>query len=156
VPTPSNHFPLPLIGELKDTWTDPISGEEKKGMFIELEAPFCFADYDAEGNVVRSIVVPVGFTCNFNSVPRGFWNFFPPTKWPEAGVVHDYLYRYNGLTRKEADEIHRRILELKGAPKYLRTLSHTFLRLFAGGAWEKYRKMQEQHNDGSGTTSINP
>jgi hypothetical protein len=120
-----DHFPLPLIGELKEN-----------GTLIELEAPFAFVDDD------YIIAVPAGFVCNFNSVPRGFWNIFPPWKYPEAGVVHDYLYRYNGLTRKEADLIHRRILELKGCPWWLRHTAYAALRLFGGRTWDTYRTQE--------------
>lgn len=126
------NFPLPLIGELQDN-----------GSQIELEAPFHFLDFDEEGKEIRRVEVPAGFISNFNSVPRIFWRIFPPWKYPEAGVVHDYLYKFNGVTREEADKIHRRILELKGAPAFIRRFAYRSLRWFGGKAWDGYRKQEQ-------------
>jgi hypothetical protein len=40
------------------------------------------------------IEVPVGFETDFASVPRGLWNFFPPTgPYGKAAVIHDWLYQ---------------------------------------------------------------
>lgn len=128
------NFPLPLIGELKDNGTK-----------IELDAPFVFVDFYPDGEVKQRIEVPAGFVSNFNSVPRFFWRIFPPWKYPEAGVVHDYLYQFNGLTREEADQIHQRIMELKGAPTPLRAVAYRCLRLFGGRAWNRYRKQEQNH-----------
>jgi hypothetical protein len=120
----TDHFPSPLQGEFLNN-----------GRCLMLTDNFLFVDGDT------SILVPSGFVCDFNSVPRGLWNYFPPWEYPEAGVVHDFLYRYapNDITRVEADQIHRRILEIGGASWVKRNLSYRFLRLGAGGAWDRYR-----------------
>lgn len=129
------HFPLgPLAGEFYDN-----------GRKLVLLRSFAFRDGDGQ-----YIVVPKHATSDFNSTPRLLWSVFPPWHHPEAGVVHDFLYRNGGqvqshpdvmvlrpYTRAEADAIHRRILELTGASWFLRWTSHRALRLFGGGAWQE-------------------
>lgn len=122
----SENFPLPLIGELKDN-----------GKYIKLEADFTFVDGE------YLVGVPKGFVSNFNSVPRGLWNVFPPWEYPEAGVVHDFLYQTNGVTRKVADQIHRRILELEGCPAWKRWGAYSALRAFGAQPWNRYREVQK-------------
>lgn len=47
-----------------------------------------------------TITVPAGFITDLASVPRIFWDLFPPDgPWTEAAVVHDTLY----FTRGGAD-----------------------------------------------------
>lgn len=85
-----------------------------------------------------TIGIPAGFITDFNSVPRGLWNFFPPWEYPEAGVVHDWLYRepIHSVSRATADGIHRDILKILGCPLHKRILIYTALRTFGGRAWK--------------------
>jgi hypothetical protein len=47
-----------------------------------------------------TVTVPKGFVTDLASVPRVFWDLFPPDgPWTEAAVVHDALY----FTRGGAD-----------------------------------------------------
>lgn len=115
------HFPLPLRMEMQDN-----------GRRAVLLAPFIFTDWPTY------VEVPTGFETDFNSVPRGLWNIFPPWQHPEAGVVHDYLYRKPGShSRREADAVHRRILELTGAPRIKRWSAWLALRSFGWNAWNR-------------------
>lgn len=125
------HFPLgPLAVEFYD-----------QGRQCVLIRSFGFTDG------TRVLVVPQHTTSDFNSTPRVLWAVFPPWLHPEAGVVHDYLYRNGGtqgwkrgdpgMRRSDADAIHRRILELTGASWVLRAVSYRALRLFGGGAWRE-------------------
>lgn len=119
------HFPLPLRMELKEN-----------GRRALLLAPFVFRDWKDALNPGFEIEVPAGFQTDFNSVPRGLWNFFPPWEYPEAGVVHDYLYVTPGsITRREADAVHRRILELKGCSRWKRWAAWLGIRTFGRGYW---------------------
>ena len=119
------HFPHPLQGELF-----------RNGQTILLTAPFVFQDGDL------TVEVPDGFSSDYNSVPRGLWNIFPPWMYPEAGVVHDFLYRYNGVTRAEADRIHRRILELGGCSWIKRQAAYLALRAAGWVPWGRYRRAE--------------
>lgn len=115
------HFPLPLQIRLT-----------RNGRHGILLAPFAFVDEGVE------IVVPAGFTTDFNSIPRGLWNVFPPWEYPEAGVVHDWLYRTPGEhSRAFSDGVHKRILELLGAPWWKRWAAWAALRAAGWRAWNR-------------------
>lgn len=64
----------------------------------------------------KSFLVPKGFRTNFASSPRVLWSILSPLDICFASLVHDYLYSRNGqktygLSRKEADEVMRSIIE---------------------------------------------
>lgn len=135
--SPSTNFPLPLRGDLTN-----------KGRRITLFAPFIYSDPEKE----ILVEVPAGFISDFNSVPFGLWNLLPPWEYPEAGVVHDWLYKhpkgfYRGpkrdevcLTRSEVDDIHRRILHLEGASWPKRQAMWAGIRVGGWRPWNRYRK----------------
>lgn len=128
--TDLTHFPL---GDLDGTF--PV---EYHGRRIILDRPFAFRD------AWQTVTVPLGFTSDFNSIPRALWSWFPPFEFPEAGVIHDYLYRTPGIrTRGECDRVHRRILELTGCRTSKRQAAYLGLR--AGGwlTWRRYRKAEQ-------------
>jgi hypothetical protein len=127
----NEHFPL---GTVTGRFTD-------NGRSLTLTMPFRYVDGD------MTVDVPAGFVTDFNSVPRGFWNFFPPWEYPEAGVVHDFLYRNPGvLSRAAVDGIHNRIMDIEGSSWWLRRGVRAAL--FIGGRvpWGKYR--QAEHEQG--------
>ena len=111
-------------------YLSPLAGEFiQNGRKLKLTEKLVFEDK------THTIEVPKDFVTDFNSVPRGLWNVFPPWEYPEAGVVHDYLYRLGLGTRKEADAIHRRILEHLECPRVKRYAAWVALRVFGGAAW---------------------
>lgn len=124
---PSQYFPAPLKLRI-----------ENSGRTAVLLEPFTFVDWvDARDPRMR-IEVPAGFETDFNSVPRGLWNFFPPWEYPEAGVVHDYMYRHPAVDdRRAADRVHRRILEVLGCPWWKRWAAYLALRVFGKGPWQE-------------------
>ena len=124
------HFPLGGIrGEFD------LGGH---GRVLTLTAPFRFVDGDL------TVTVPEAFTTDFNSVPRPLWVWFPPWEEPEAGLIHDFLYRVpDGRSRRDVDAIHRRILHLKGMRKSKRLLIWTGIRAGGWKTWNRYRA--EEH-----------
>lgn len=127
-----------------------ISGYfEDDDRHFTLTADFVYEDLEQD---VR-IVVPSGFTTDFNSTPRAIWWYFAPTDYPEAGVVHDWLYKNpSGYThpsgdpvvafdRSACDDIHRRILDLKGVRWTKRQAVHTGLHAFSWKPWNEYRAL---------------
>ena len=74
-----DHFPQPLQFEVLES--------AHKKLRVKLLAPFTYVD-EIEGRPIK-IEVKESFDTDFNSVPQGLWNLFPPTAYPEAGVVHD-------------------------------------------------------------------
>jgi hypothetical protein len=144
-----DYFPLPLAGEFSED-----------GRRLTLLKPFSY--HDPEKCLL--VEVPSGFETDFNSVPRALWGYFPPWQYPEAGVIHDWLYKApNGfkrvcknypndclkcehlsLTRQECDDIHRRILDLKGCRWAKRQLAYAALR---AGGWKPWKKYRSNSND---------
>ncbi len=112
-----------------------------------------FVYNDAEKDI--RVVVPKGFTTDWNSVPQPLWAYFAPWEYPEAGLVHDWLYASpegfarmsrNGphanttvLSKGDCDDIHRRILHLKGCRWTKRQAIHAALKLGGGWAWDRHR-----------------
>lgn len=137
----SSIFPLPLNGEFSDD-----------GRRLTLDTSFVYDDKE-KGILV---VVPAGFQTDFNSVPRPLWGYFPPWQYPEAGVVHDWLYKYPdryslpklkappfsppALSRQQVDDIHRRILDLKGCRWTKRQVAYAALRVGGWKPWNRYRE----------------
>lgn len=140
-----NYFPLPLRGEIFN-----------KGRRIRLLEPFIYQD-EEEGHI---ITIPAGFESDYNSVPPGLWNIFPPWEYPEAAVVHDWLYKHPQglykpasedsitLSRREVDDIHRRILDLLGASFLKRQAM--WLGIRAGGKWAWNRRRHDVSLSDSG------
>lgn len=110
--------------------------------------------YTDEEKDIR-VVVPQGFTTDWNSTPRAIWAYFAPWEYPEAGLVHDWLYASpsgftrlsrNGplanhmtLSKADCDDVHRRILDLSGCRWTKRQIIYTALRAGGGFAWERHR-----------------
>jgi hypothetical protein len=81
------------------------------GVTWYLNKPF---DYDlgVEGSG-NTITIPVGFTTDFASVPKAFWNLLPPWgKYGCACVLHDWLYWNQATDRVTADNILREAMEV--------------------------------------------
>lgn len=122
-----SHFPLGTVtGQFRNA-----------GRNLCLTAPFRWVDGDL------TIDVAIGFETDFNSVPRGLWNFFPPWEYPEAAVVHDYLYRNpHGFSRNTVDAIHNKIMKVEGASWRLRKIARLGLLLGGWVPWNKYREAE--------------
>jgi hypothetical protein len=131
----TSYFPLPINGE----WSD----DERH---FTLDTPFVYRDESKD----ITVVVPAGFTTDFNSVPRAIWGYFPPWQYLKAGLVHDWLYGHPArfqspsltppLTRQQCDDIHRRILDLEGCRWSKRQLVYAALRIGGGPAWAQHRE----------------
>ena len=116
-----------------------------------LDTDFIYQDEEKD---IR-VVIPAGFTTDFNSTPGAVWWYFSPWDVLEAGLVHDWLYAAPGafgrlskngrfanttvLTRQQCDDIHRRILHLKDMRLTKRNIIYGFLRSFGGVAWGRHR-----------------
>ena len=108
-----------------------------------LEADYTYQDGD------RTIVVPAGFVFDLSSVPRALWWLIAPFELSiVAPLLHDYIYEHGGdlppgsvtpphvYTRKEADDLFRRVMEQEGVPAWRRALAYSAVRLFGGKAWK--------------------
>jgi hypothetical protein len=81
------------------------------GVTWYLNKPFSY-DLGVEGSG-NTIDVPAGFTTDFASVPKVFWNLLPPWgKYGPASVLHDWLYWNQTTTREVADGILREAMQV--------------------------------------------
>ncbi|EFS21536.1 hypothetical protein FSBG_01033 [Fusobacterium gonidiaformans 3-1-5R] len=90
----------------------------------------------------RVIFVPKHFITDLSSIPRIFWNFYPPFGlYTLASIIHDFLYSKEGSkqvqSRKEADEIFLTIMEETGVSWYTRILFYYAVRLFGSLYFQK-------------------
>lgn len=83
------------------------------------------------------IVVPAGFQTDFASVPRLFWNIFPPIgRYAKAAVIHDWLYRTGLVPRAVADAYLLEAMLDCGSPWYERYPIYHQVRLWG---WLSYK-----------------
>jgi hypothetical protein len=88
-------------------------------------------------------VVPAGFVTDFASVPRGLWNFFPPTgPYARAAVYHDFLYQMGTISRADADREFVDGMRALGVFPITRMAMWAALRMFGGAAWKQYAKQR--------------
>jgi hypothetical protein len=112
------------------------------GTTWRLEETYAYQDGD------RTITVPAQFEFDLSSVPRWFWWLIAPFELSvAAALLHDFLYRYSGsppegtieplrtYSRREVDELFRRIMEEEGVPSWRRSLAYWAVRAFGFLAW---------------------
>ena len=91
------------------------------------------------------ITVPVGFETDYASVPRAFWSIVAPRGAHEAAaLIHDYLYKYNLRTRKEADRIYIEGLTVLNVPVWKCQLMHKAVRVWGWVPWRKGLKKKRR------------
>lgn len=91
--------------------------------------------YDYYGTI---ITVPRGFTTDFASVPRIFWNILPPFgKYGNAAIIHDYCYDRQLFPRKQCDLIFYKAMLEKGVPKWKAVTMYKMVRMFGKRAYSK-------------------
>jgi len=104
-------------------------------------------------NGIYTVVVPVGFQCDFASVPRLPVAYLLVGGMGEiAGTIHDYLYREGSQlvdgrvtrepSRSEADYIFYHILGEEGVSWWKRKAMYYAVRTFAGQHWQKRKVME--------------
>jgi hypothetical protein len=82
------------------------------------------------------VVVPIGFTTDFASVPRApliFWLCGDTST--EASVVHDYLYTTKQYSRAQADAVLREASLVSKVPRWRAWLMWAGVRVFGGSHW---------------------
>lgn len=96
-------------------------------------------------NGVYDITVPVGFQCDFASIPQAALSILGDIG-QEAGTVHDYLYRSDSIPqveRPEADEIFFKICGEMGISWWKRKAMYYAVRVGAGAHWHKRKVMDK-------------
>lgn len=107
------------------------------------------------GSLKRTIVVPKGFRTDLASIPPGFWNLMPKSsRYDRAGVVHDYLYQFNGCTREEADNVLREAMDDLEVGRIRKWIIFHGVRVGGWKSWKRYRKEQEAQSVGQTSESV--
>ena len=89
----------------------------------------------------KEIQVPSGFITDLAQIPRVLWILYAPFgKYSKAAVVHDYLYRNQKTSRKEADDIFYEAMKFDGVATGSRHLIYRFVRMFGWFAWNKNKQ----------------
>jgi hypothetical protein len=122
------------------SFTDQLDLRDLGDRTFQLLSPFTYHVGIEESDEV--IIVPQGFITDFASVPRIFWNIFPPYgKYGKAAVVHDALYQTKGMrgkyTRKECDEIFLQCMEVLNVGFLTRRIIYRNVRMFGWYMWNK-------------------
>lgn len=90
------------------------------------------------GDIIR---VPAGFVTDGASVPRIFWNIFPPVgKYGKAAVLHDFLYWEQAYTRLEADNLLLEAMDALGVDWLTQLLIFRGVRLGGWVAWNQHKR----------------
>ena len=116
--------------------TRTISGEWVSSDHFKLDEPVRFRGMLEDGEVL-SVEVPEGFVTDFASVPRVFWTIIPRDGLVSIpAVIHDFLYRTQVVSRKDADWVMLRVMKEVGVPGWKRWIIHRALRAFGALAWK--------------------
>lgn len=113
------------------------------GRVWRLEQAYAYED------IPRQITVPAQFEFDMSSIPRWFWFLIAPFELSLAApLLHDFVYRYAGsppngavvppavYSRRQADQLFRKIMEQEGVASWRRTLAYWAVRLFGRLAWK--------------------
>jgi hypothetical protein len=128
----------------------PLQLEYVDGRFWKVLGPFDYAigAYDAD----KYVDIPIGFLTDFASIPKIFWNIYPPTgSYGKAAVIHDKLYQAPfvkqhsddqlfSLTRKECDRIFLEAMAVLGVGWFSCTILYLGVRFGGFVTWNKYRR----------------
>lgn len=91
-----------------------------------------------------TITVPAGFITDLASVPRIPLAFMLTAGTGHAAaVLHDCLYVYHWLTRKESDDVFHEALLVLGVPKWRAALMWAGVRVGGSGPWKDEGQEQE-------------
>lgn len=96
------------------------------------------ADFAVATEALGFILIPQGFICDLNSIPRFLWWESTPSDYAEAGVTHDYLYDQQA-PKLACDQTYAEILTALGMPAWRVWLRYHALRLFGGPAYRSHR-----------------
>ena len=120
-------------------FTSPLVVEHIDGRIWELREPF---QYHVGAYPSRTVIeVPATFRMDFASIPRIFWGILHPTGlYGKAAVIHDWLYRKQMSSRKEADDIFLEGMLVLNVPKWKAYTMYAAVRAFGWNAWRKNAK----------------
>lgn len=98
--------------------------------------------YPLIDNAYEIIKIKSGFITDLASIPRIFWNIYPPydPSYRSAAIIHDGLYGSHMFDRKRCDDILFQAMKQLGCSFYKRNLIYYNVRMFGGTAWNSKTK----------------
>jgi hypothetical protein len=141
---------LPAYCEARGPFSELLLAPQRPGWW-RLDVPFMYELPAALGYPADEIVVvPAGFECDLDSVPRlplAYW--LAKGRTVAAAVVHDWLYKsgrlYRGgprVTRAAADRIFLAAMRDEGVAWRHRVLIYAAVRVAGWLPWRRYRCAQ--------------
>jgi len=122
------------------SFTKPLIVKKISWNTWELYTPFEYYVGDEKDNDI--IIVPKGFTSDFASIPRFFWQILPPFgNYTAASIIHDWGYHTQDRTRKEYDRIFLNAMGILGVPFWKRRIMFRSVRIFGRFPWNKRAKI---------------
>lgn len=96
------------------------------------------------GQTMGIVDVPVGFVTDFASIPRAFWSLLrPDAQYTYPAIIHDYLYWDQSVSRREADNVFKAVMEdFKIKPVTIATI-YSGVRMGGGFAWNENAKLKQ-------------
>lgn len=94
-------------------------------------------DFGIQTQAAGWVVVPKGFVCDLNSIPRFLWWESTPTDYPEAGATHDWLYEIQ-MAKDVADAVYLEVLLGLGMGSFRAHARYYALRAFGGPAYRSH------------------
>jgi hypothetical protein len=85
-----------------------------------------------------TFIVPAGFECDLNSIPRFLWWLMLPSDYPEAGVLPDRAYAAQ-VPRWRADALYREAIITCGGGRVRACVRWLALRAFGALAYRRHR-----------------
>lgn len=132
--------------------TNPIGRYLENGVDYELLENLVYHVGSEDSSEV--IIVPEGSVTDWASIPYIVQRFIPKSIGKRAAVVHDYLYKTNGLgglyTRKRSDEIFKEALIVLKVPSATVTELYWGVRFGGWKPWKTYarkRNIQPNQNE---------
>lgn len=116
--------------------------DELLGKFIKKNQWAIIADFRYNSPMVGTITVPKGFVTDGASIPSILWGVIGSPwsgNYPEAAVIHDYVYRKQEFTRAICDKIFLEAMSILGVSLLKRRLMFRALRIFGWLAWKNKR-----------------
>jgi hypothetical protein len=98
-------------------------------------APLTYFSY-IQGRRTK-IVVPKDFETDQGSVPRLFWPLLSPDDYPDAFVIHDWLYTTRQFSRKTCDDMLFELLVSSGCSKHRALMIFYIVQAFGWWRWKK-------------------
>jgi hypothetical protein len=117
-------------------FTTPLKVQANNdGTWTLLEEFEYYMDDDPTKDIIK---IDAGFITDFASVPRIFWNIYPPydPHYGKAAVIHDGLYAAKIFKRSKSDKILKEAMKVLGASWITRHIIWLAVRVGGGHAWE--------------------